>query len=49
MFQSKTVIGLSSQAMKKLRSHNRDEIQKSKIMNALLKSSVFQMSEKLKR
>merc|ERR1712178_297356 len=33
LFQTKTVIGLSSQALRRLRSHNREEIEKSKILN----------------
>jgi hypothetical protein len=35
--------------LKKLKVNNRDEIQKNKIMNALLKSTVFQMNEMLQR
>merc|ERR1712228_534003 len=49
MFQTKTIIGLQNIALKKLRINNREEIQKNKIMNALLKSTVFQMNEMLQR
>jgi ABC-type polar amino acid transport system ATPase subunit len=49
MFQTKTIIGLQNIALKKLKVNNRDEIQKNKIMNALLKSTVFQMNEMLQR
>jgi len=49
MFQTKTIIGLQNIALKRLRANNREEIQKNKIMNALLKSTVFQMNEMLQR
>merc|ERR1711976_763049 len=41
MFQTKTIIGLQNIALRKLK--------KNKIMNALLKSTVFQMNEMLQR
>jgi len=49
MFQTKTIVGLQNIALKKLKKNNREEIQKNKIMNALLKSTVFQMNEMLQR